>query len=129
MWVVRSTPEEQHADQDEGRGNRIPDKVHPMYALTATKPGVFVLDIKTNPALYHLTNQPRQKSSTETSNVVVPHRTIYNQSFDLRKFGGMSIILEISKTAHEGAADNNLSTPLLHRLRSKQICGRDLSIR
>ena len=33
-----------------------------MDALTATKPGVFVLDIKTIPALFHLTNQPRQKS-------------------------------------------------------------------
>ena len=32
-----------------------------MDALTATKPVVFVLDIKTIPALYHLTNQPRQK--------------------------------------------------------------------
>ena len=32
-----------------------------MDALTATKPGVFVLDIKTIPALYHLTYQPRQK--------------------------------------------------------------------
>ena len=122
-------PEEQHADQDKCRGNGIPDKVHPMDALTATKPVVFVIDIKAIPALFHLTYQPRQKSSTETSNVVVPHRTIYNQSFDLRKFGGMSIILEISKTAHEGAADNNLNTPFLHRLRSKQICGRDLSIR
>ena len=34
-----------------------------MDALTATKAGVFVLDIKTIPAL-HITNQPRQKSST-----------------------------------------------------------------
>ena len=59
--VVKSTPEEQHADQDEGRGNRIPDKVHPMDALTATKSGVFVIDIKTIPALLHITNQPRQK--------------------------------------------------------------------
>ena len=56
-----STPEEQHADQDEGRGNRIPDKVHLMDALTAAKAVVFVLDIKTIPTLYHLTNQPRQK--------------------------------------------------------------------
>ena len=59
-------PEEQHADQDEDGGNRIPDKVHPMDTLTATKAGVFVLDIKTIPALYHLTNQPRQKSSPST---------------------------------------------------------------
>ena len=58
--MVKSTPEEQHADQDEGRGNSIPDKVHPMDALTTAKPGVFVLDIKTIPAL-HITNQPRQK--------------------------------------------------------------------
>ena len=56
-----STPEEQHADQDEGRGNRIPDKVYPMDALTAAKATVFVIDIKTIPALLHLTNQPRQK--------------------------------------------------------------------
>ena len=35
-----------------------------MDALTATKPVVLVLDIKTIPALYHLTYQPRQKSST-----------------------------------------------------------------
>ena len=54
-----STPEEQHADQDEGGENNIPDKVHPMDALTATKPGVFVIDIKTIPALLHLTTQPR----------------------------------------------------------------------
>ena len=39
----------------------MPDKVHPMDALTATKPGVFVLDIKTIPALSHITNQPRHK--------------------------------------------------------------------
>ena len=61
MRVVKSTPEEQHADQDEGRGNRIPDKVHPMDALTAAKAVVFVLDIKTIPALLHLPYQPRQK--------------------------------------------------------------------
>ena len=36
-------------------------------ALTATKPGVFVLDIKTIPALFHLTNQPRQKLSAEAN--------------------------------------------------------------
>ena len=58
MRVVKSTPEEQHADQDEGRGNGIPDKVHPMDALTATEAVVFVLDIKTIPALSHFTNQP-----------------------------------------------------------------------
>ena len=33
-----------------------------MDALTTTKPGVFVINIKTIPALYHLTNQ-RGKSS------------------------------------------------------------------
>ena len=60
MRVVRSVPEEQHTDQDKCRGNGIPDKVHPMDALTATKAVVFVLDIKTIPAL-HITNQPRQK--------------------------------------------------------------------
>ena len=64
MRVVRSVPEEQHADQDEGRGNGIPDKVHPMDALTAMKPVVLVIVIKTIPALFHLTKQPRQKSST-----------------------------------------------------------------
>ena len=36
-----------------------------MDALTATKTVVFVLNIKTIPALFHLTYQPRQKSSTE----------------------------------------------------------------
>ena len=56
-----STPEEKHADQDERGGNDIPDKVDPMDALTATESGVFVLDIKTIPAHFHLTNQPRQK--------------------------------------------------------------------
>ena len=55
-------PENNHADQDEGTGNGIPDKVYPMDALTATKPGVFVLAIKTIPAPFHLTNQ-RGKSS------------------------------------------------------------------
>ena len=59
-----STPEEKHANQNYRRGNDIPDKMHPMDALPATKPGVFILDIKTIPAL-HITNQPRQKSSTE----------------------------------------------------------------
>ena len=54
-------PEEQHADQDEDGGNCIPDKVHPMDALTATTTAVFLIDIKTIPAL-HITNQPRQKS-------------------------------------------------------------------
>ena len=57
---ARSVPKEQHADQDKCRGNDIPDEVHPMDALTATKAGVFVLAIKTIPAL-HITNQPRQK--------------------------------------------------------------------
>ena len=47
-WA-KSVPEEQHTDQDERRGNRTPDKVHPMDTLTATEPGVFFLDIKTNP--------------------------------------------------------------------------------
>ena len=57
MRVVKSTPEEKHGNQDEDGGNCIPDKVHPMDALAATKPGVFVIDIKTGPALFHLTNQ------------------------------------------------------------------------
>ena len=54
-------PKEQHADQDKCRGNDIPDKVDPMDALTATEARVFVIDIKTIPAPFHLTNQPRQK--------------------------------------------------------------------
>ena len=61
MRVVRSVPEEQHADQDEDGGNGIPDKVHPMDALTATVAQVFVIDIKTIPAIFHITNKPRQK--------------------------------------------------------------------
>lgn len=61
MRVVRSVPEDNHANQDERGGNDIPDKVHPMDALTATKTDVFVIDIKTIPALFHLVNQPRQK--------------------------------------------------------------------
>ena len=56
-----STPEDNHTDQDKCRGNDIPDKVHPMDALTATKARVLVLDIKTISARFHLTNQPRQK--------------------------------------------------------------------
>ena len=31
-----------------------------MDALTATKPGVFILGIKTIPVLFHLTNHPRK---------------------------------------------------------------------
>ena len=58
---MRSVPEEKHANQNERGGNGIPDKVHPMDALTATKPGVFVIAIKTIPSFFHLTNQPRQK--------------------------------------------------------------------
>ena len=57
----RSAPEDQHSDQDKCHGNGISDKVHPMDALTATKAAVFVIDIKTIPAL-HVTHQPRQKS-------------------------------------------------------------------
>ena len=53
-------PEDQHSDQDKCRGNDIPDKVHPMDTLTATKAVVFVIDIKTIPAL-HITNQPQHK--------------------------------------------------------------------
>ena len=65
--MVRSVPEDNHANQDERGEDCIPDKVHPMDALTATKPVVFVIDIKTIPALFHLINQPRQKSSMEQS--------------------------------------------------------------
>ena len=67
MRVVKSTPEEKHANQNERRGNGIPNKVHPMDALAATKPLVFVLDIKTILARFHLTNQPQQNSSIENS--------------------------------------------------------------
>ena len=58
---MKSAPGEKHANQNERGGNDIPDKVHPMDALAATKPGIFVIGIKTIPALLHLTNQPRQK--------------------------------------------------------------------
>ena len=61
-----STPEDNHADQDEDAENHIPDTVHPMDALTATKPVVFVIKIKTIPAL-HITNQPRQKFKLKLS--------------------------------------------------------------
>lgn len=54
MRVVRSVPEDNHADQDERGGNGIPDKVDPMDALTATKAVVFVIGIKAIPALFHL---------------------------------------------------------------------------
>ena len=54
MRVVKSTPEEKHANQNERRGNCISDKAHPMDALTATEPLVFVLDIKTKPTIFHL---------------------------------------------------------------------------
>ena len=70
-----SAPKEQHSDQNKCRENRIPDKVHPMDALTTTKPGVFIIDIKTIPVLFHLTYQPRQRSSTETNNRVSPLRS------------------------------------------------------
>ena len=73
--VVRSVPEEQYADQDKCRENDIPDKVHPMDALTATKAGVFILDIKTIPSIFHLVNQPRQRSSTVINNRVSPLRS------------------------------------------------------
>ena len=65
---MKSVPEEKHANQNERGGNGIPDKVHPMDALTATEPVVFVIDIKTIPALFHLNNQPRQKSSARIVN-------------------------------------------------------------
>ena len=49
-----STPEEKHANQNYRGGNGIPNKVHPMDALTATKAALFVIKIKTIPVL-HLT--------------------------------------------------------------------------
>ena len=39
-----------------------------LYALTVTKTGVFVIDIKTIPVLFHLTNQPRQKFKLDLKN-------------------------------------------------------------
>ena len=62
MRVGRSVPEEQHADQDKCRGNGIPDKVHPMDALTATEPLVFVIDIKTILALFHPANHGKSSN-------------------------------------------------------------------
>ena len=75
-----STPEEKHADQNYRGGNDMPDNVHPMDALTATKPCVFVIDIKTIPALFHLTNLPRQKFKLALSvGHSVPKRTADRQ--------------------------------------------------
>ena len=37
-------------------------------ALTVTKTGVFVIDIKTIPVLFHLTNQPQQKFKLDLKN-------------------------------------------------------------
>ena len=51
-----STPEDNHANQDERGGNGMPDKVHPMDALTATVLVVFVVEIKLvlfHPRLLH----------------------------------------------------------------------------
>ena len=59
--VGMSVPEEQHSNQNKCRGNGVADKMIAVNALTATKLDVFVIDIKTIPALFHLTNQPRQK--------------------------------------------------------------------
>ena len=42
--TAQSVPEEQHSDQDKCRGNDIPDKVHPMDALTAAVAQIFVLE-------------------------------------------------------------------------------------
>ena len=51
-----------------------------MDALTATKAGVFVLDIKTIPALFHLNNQPRQKFKLALSvGLSVPKRSADGQ--------------------------------------------------
>ena len=80
--VVRSVPEEQHADQDKCRGNGIPNKVHPMDALTATKPVVLVLDIKTIPTLCHLANQPRRKCVKRNPTVAYP--VVDHRSFTFR---------------------------------------------
>ena len=59
-------PENNHADQDEGTGNCIPDKVHPIDALTATEAGAFVIDIKTIPAFFiSPTNAAKVQTGTE----------------------------------------------------------------
>lgn len=55
-----STPEEKHDDQDEGRGNGVADKMIAVNALTATKQGVFAIDIKTITALF-ITSTDRGK--------------------------------------------------------------------
>ena len=65
-------PEEQHADQDKCRENRIPDKVHPMDALTATEPLVFVIDIKTIPAFFISQTNRGKIISRKTSMVTSP---------------------------------------------------------
>ena len=70
MRAVKSVSEELHAYQNKCCGNRTPDKVHPMDALTATEPDVFVIAIKTIPAL-HITNQPRQKFKLELKDSIV----------------------------------------------------------
>ena len=57
-----------------------------MDALTATKTVVFVIDIKTIPALLHLTNQPRQKFKLALSvgHSVPKHQPTYNRMRDRR---------------------------------------------
>ena len=77
-WA-RSVSEEQHANQNERGGNCIPYKVHPMDALTATKAGVFVIAIKTIPALFHLTNQPRQKFKLELKDSIAARPITYRR--------------------------------------------------
>ena len=66
-------PKEQHADQNEDGGNCIPDKVHPMDALTAAKPGVFGIDIKTIPALFHHTNRGKSHAVYYISGYYISH--------------------------------------------------------
>ena len=66
MRVVKSTPEEQHADQDKCRGNRRTDKMIAVDALTATEAGAFVIDIKTIPAFFiSPTNAAKVQTGTE----------------------------------------------------------------
>ena len=71
-WAAKETspvefllPKDNHTNQDKRGKNHIADKVHPMDALTATKPLVFVLDIKTQPTIFHLNNHLRQKLYTD----------------------------------------------------------------
>ena len=59
-----------------------------MNALTATKPVAFVIDIKTIPTRFHLTNQPRQ---------ITPSRC------QIRDATGLTFGVTLGKSPHHGA--------------------------